>query len=100
MAQDKGKIDRLARLGDLEERQKKLAQKKEELAKRERLLKKAVSAKKRREETKRKILAGAWVLEQAAQSEEARKKLFAGLDKFLTRERDRAAFPELEQKGE
>lgn len=100
MATEKGKIDRLARLSDLEERQKKLTQQREALARKERLLKKAVSAKKRSQETKRKILAGAWVLEQAEQNEEARKKLFAGLDKFLTRDRDREVFPELEQKGE
>ena len=46
----------------------------------------------RREDTRRKILAGAWVLEESGKSAAAAAKLRRGLDRFLSRDRDRALF--------
>ena len=46
----------------------------------------------RREDTRRKILAGAWVLSEAARSEAAAAKLRRGLDAFLDKDRDRPLF--------
>ena len=46
----------------------------------------------RRDDTRRKILAGAWALSEAARSEAAAARLRRGLDRFLDRDRDRALF--------
>ena len=54
-----------------------------------------VAAQVRREDTRRKILAGAWVLSEAAKSDAARAKLRRGLAGFLDRDRDRQLFEEL-----
>lgn len=47
---------------------------------------------KRSDDTRRKILAGAMVLEKADKDEAARQRLMDGLDKYLTRDDDRALF--------
>ena len=46
----------------------------------------------RRRDTRRKILAGAWVLAEAERSPAARDKLRRGLDGFLDKDRDRELF--------
>ena len=46
----------------------------------------------RKQDTRRKILAGAWVLARADQDPEAARQLTQGLDGFLERDRDRALF--------
>lgn len=52
---------------------------------------------KRAEDTRRKILAGALVLELMEQDQQTRERFLARLDRYLTREDDRALFglPEL-----
>ena len=52
----------------------------------------------RRDDTRRKILAGAWVLHEAGRSQAAAAKLRRDLDGFLERDRDRALF-ELEPRA-
>ena len=49
-------------------------------------------SRRRREDTRRKILAGAWVLSEAGRSEAAAAKLRRGLDAFLDKDRDRELF--------
>jgi len=46
----------------------------------------------RKEDTRRKILAGAWVLSQVERGELSRESLQRSLDRFLTRADDRALF--------
>ena len=50
------------------------------------------SAKKRKEETRRKILLGAMVLERMARESEYREQVINKLDSYLTKERDRGLF--------
>ena len=50
------------------------------------------SAKKRKEETRRKILLGAMVLERMARESEYREQVINKLDSYLTKERDRELF--------
>ena len=50
------------------------------------------SAKKRREDTRKKILIGAMVLEGMNNSEEYDQKILKNLDQYLTNERDRKLF--------
>lgn len=47
---------------------------------------------KRAEDTRRKILAGALVLELMEQDQQTRERFLARLDRYLTREDDRALF--------
>lgn len=59
---------------------------------------------KRADETRRKILAGALVLEMMEENDETKNRFIARLDKFLTRPDDRALFglkalPEAPKKG-
>lgn len=55
--------------------------------------KKTLASKKTRaEETKKKILIGALMLEKMNQQEEIRNQILAELDQFLTRNSDRALF--------
>lgn len=55
--------------------------------------KKALASKKTRAlETRKKILIGALILEKMDQQEEIRIKILADLDRFLTRNSDRALF--------
>ncbi len=53
----------------------------------------------RRDDTRRKVLAGAWVLEQAALSEPAARKLRDGLRGFLDRSTDRRLFDSILGEG-
>lgn len=56
---------------------------------------------KRAEDTRRKILAGALVLELMEQDEQTRQRFLNRLDKYLTRADDRALFglPETQRRG-
>lgn len=47
---------------------------------------------KRADDTRRKILAGSYVLDASLKDDAARQRLIAGLDKYLTRTDDRALF--------
>ena len=51
-----------------------------------------LAAANRKADTRRKILAGAWVLAQAGRSQKAKDKLRKGLDSYLKADRDRALF--------
>ena len=51
-----------------------------------------LSLKERKRDTRRKILAGSWVLSIAENDQAAAKRLRKGLDEFLERERDRELF--------
>lgn len=59
---------------------------------RRRKLEAAERARERRLDTRRKILAGAWVLREAGRSGAAAAKLRSGLDGFLDKPRDRELF--------
>lgn len=50
------------------------------------------SAKKRKEDTRRKILLGAMVLERMERESEYREQVINKLDSYLTKERDRELF--------
>ena len=51
-----------------------------------------ISTKERKRDTRRKILAGSWVISIAENDQAAAKRLRKGLDEFLERERDRELF--------
>ena len=55
---------------------------------------------KRQMDNRRKILAGAWLLAEMQKNESFKTLALAGLDRFLTRGIDRAAFPELAEPPE
>ena len=57
--------------------------------------KKEARTTKRKRDNQRKILAGAWVLSVMQTDADFKASAVAGLDRFLTRAIDRAAFPEL-----
>lgn len=59
---------------------------------RRRKLEAAERARERKLDTRRKILAGAWVLHEAGRSAAAADKLRRGLDGFLDKPRDRQLF--------
>ena len=48
--------------------------------------------KERKEETRRKILAGAWLFDQIEQGQYSLDRLHSGLDVYLEKKRDRALF--------
>lgn len=87
------------RIAAQEKRLKDLKQKKQEVEAAKKL---AEAKRSRAAETRRKILAGALVLEMMGESEETKNRFMARLDKFLTRSDDRALFslPEQQQKGD
>ena len=70
----------------------KLAKKKAKLDAATRRLRARAAATERKQDTRRKILAGSWVLSRADQDPEAARRLNQGLDGFLERDRDRALF--------
>ena len=74
------------------ERIAELEKKKRQLANRIVRLRNMESAKQRKIDTRRKILAGAWVLHRADQDPNARLRLMQGLDGFLVGDRDRELF--------
>lgn len=90
-------------MASIDERISKLEEKlKQEKAKKQKIeaRKKAAEAKMNRaQDTRRKILAGALVLEMMEQDEQAKARFMARLDGFLTRQDDRALFG-LYPKGE
>lgn len=68
---------------------------KQERAKKQKIearLKAAEQKRKRTEDTRRKILAGALVMELMEQDQQTRQKFLARLDRYLTRADDRALF--------
>ena len=69
-----------------------LEEKKRQLENRIIRLRNLESAKQRKLDTRRKILAGAWVLHRADQDQEIHKGLLQGLDEFLIHNRDRELF--------
>nr|AAX38517.1 ORF110 [Leptospirillum ferrooxidans] len=81
------------RIKDLEDKLKKAKAQKQQI---ERAEKTRLSKKQRAEETRKKILLGSYYMTKMA-DEELKKKIISGLDKFLTRNDDRALFglPEL-----
>ena len=70
----------------------KLELKKQQIANRIARLRAIESVKARKLDTRRKILAGAWVLHRADQDPELHEGLLQGLDEFLIHSRDRALF--------
>ena len=87
-------LERLKKDYEKQERElkEKLAKKKAKLDAATRRLRARAAATERKQDTRRKILAGAWVLARAAQDPEADRQLTQGLDGFLERDRDRALF--------
>ena len=75
-----------------------LEQKKQQLANRIVRLRNQESAKQRKIETRRKILAGAWVLYRSERDPAERQRLIQGLDGFLAHPRDRELFDLLPNK--
>ena len=87
-------LERLKKDYEKQERElkDKLAKKKAKLDVATRRLRARAAATERKQDTRRKILAGAWVLARADQDQEAARQLTEGLDGFLERDRDRALF--------
>ena len=87
-------LERLKKDYEKQERElkDKLAKKKAKLEAATRRLRARAAATERKQDTRRKILAGAWVLARAAQDTKADRQLTEGLDEFLERDRDRALF--------
>ena len=76
-----------------EEQIEALAEKQKLLQQRIKLLKGKEREKQRKDDTRRKILLGAWVLkEMEERGDDFKAEVTAGLDKFLERPRDRALF--------
>ena len=71
---------------------KKLIQKKDQIDARIKLIESREKAKAKKEDTRRKILIGAMVMEQMEKSDESKKKILASLNGFLTRPLDRKLF--------
>ena len=69
-----------------------LEKKKQQLGNRITRLRNIKSTKKRKLETRRKILAGSWLLDRAAKNPDSARRLLQGLNGFLTRPQDRALF--------
>ena len=69
-----------------------LERKKQQIANRIVRLRNQESAKQRKIETRRKILAGAWVLHRSERDPAERQRLIQGLDGFLAHPRDRELF--------
>ena len=76
----------------IEAQQKKLAQLKAQKQKMEALQKAKLTGLARKQDTRRKILAGALLLELMAKDTEFQKKILGTLSTFLTRPDDRALF--------
>jgi hypothetical protein len=76
----------------MNKRLEQLLKKKEQIENRIQLLKSKENEKKRKEETRKKILLGAWVMHQIEQGYLEKEEVLSGLDKFLTRPIDRQLF--------
>lgn len=81
------------------EKLEKLIAKRKELDARIRKEQNRENTKQRKRETRRKILAGAWVLDEAEKRPDFKKFVYQRLDSFLTRKTDREVFG-LPVKGE
>ena len=83
-------MDRLTeRISALEERLRSLKARHTQSAARARTIQ---GRRERKEDTRRKILAGAWVLGQVERGELSRESLQRSLDRYLTRPEDRVLF--------
>ena len=82
----KAEAERVARLREASQRRRK------ELDRRIRRAESRLAASERKLDTRRKILAGAWVLHEAERSKAAADKLRRGLEGFLERDADRELF--------
>ena len=69
-----------------------LKAKKEQIEARIKNLESKENLKQKKQDTRRKILIGAMVMEQMKKNEEAKKKILASLEGFLTRPMDREMF--------
>ena len=79
-------------------RLKKLKQRREQIEARIKNLEARDKAREKKRDTRRKILIGAFYMEQMEKSEEAKKKILARLDGFLVRTNDRELFGLSEKK--
>lgn len=70
----------------------KLRDKQKQLAEQIRREEGRLKAKERKEETRRKILVGAYILDKASRDEQYKSWLVKGMEGFLTRADDRALF--------
>lgn len=85
------------------ERVKKLKEQKKVIEQRLRKEQTRDKRKERKDETRRKILAGAWVLDEAKQRADFKEFVYGKLDSFLTRPADRVLFdlpPEKREGGQ
>ena len=83
----------LPRMGlNRNERIAELEKKKQPIANRIVRLRNIESTEQRKLETRRKILAGAWILHRQDHDDRLRLMLMQGLDEFLERDKDRALF--------
>jgi len=71
---------------------KKLQQKKEQIDARIKLIEAREKSKAKKDDTRRKILIGAMIMEQMEKSDESKKKVLSSLSGFLTRPLDRKLF--------
>ena len=81
----------------------KLKAKQERLAERIKLLKSREKERKKKQDTRKKILLGAYLLERMAKDESLEKETLVALEKFLTRKTDRELFemaPKQKEKGQ
>ena len=85
--------DLKAELVEERKKLKEIQQKKKRILERQiRRTQHQISTKERKRDTRRKILAGSWVLSIAENDQAAAKHLRNGLNEFLERERDRELF--------
>lgn len=82
------------------ERVKKLKEQKKMIEQRLRKQQNSDRKKERKDDTRRKILAGAWLLDEMNQREDFKEFVYKKLDSFLTRPADRALFGLPLSKGE
>ena len=83
-------IDKLQK--DLEAQLKKINQIKAKLQQKQALERSRLRTEERKKDTRRKILAGAMVVEMMQSDEDVKRKILARLDGFLTRPDDRTLF--------
>jgi len=84
---------------DFNDRIKQLEEKKQQINARIQKLKAQESEKKRKQETRRKILLGAWVLNKIEKGDWSKDDIWNEMDEYLTKEVDRKLFdlPPLDQ---
>ncbi len=77
---------------DLNDRIKQLEEKKQQINARIQKLKAQESEKKRKQDTRRKILLGAWVLNKIEKGDWSKEDIWDEMDEYLTKEVDRKLF--------